>query len=103
MATDNSTATETPSFTLLIDPPDCPYEKSSTALLYALEAWAKLIEDVNPGAPVNDDILGHLCRAMEPSLLLITEQLTGRMACGTNLEKQVEDLISLAAKEGGAS
>jgi len=101
MATANNT--EKPSFALLIDPPDCPYEKSSIALLYALEAWAKLIEDINPVDPINDRALQHLCHAMLPSLLLITGKLTGRIGCSIVLEDQVADLISLAAKEGGAS
>ena len=101
-ATDNSTATEKPSFTLLIDPPGCSYERSSDGLIYALQAWAKLIEDINPGDPVNDRALTHLCLAMQPSLLLITDQLIGRLGCNIHLERQIADLIVLAGQKEGA-
>lgn len=61
MATD-IIPTETPSFTLLIDPPGRDYEKTSAALLYTLAAWAELIDDINPHDPVNDigELLGSL-------------------------------------------
>lgn len=102
MATD-IIPTETPSFTLLIDPPGRDYEKTSAALLYTLAAWAELIDDINPHDPVNEEILGHLCSAMGPSLLVIAEQLTSSIVDNSDLTDKVADLISLAAKKEGKS
>ena len=67
------------SFTILIDPPEGSNEMPSNELLFTLKAWADLLQSIEPDQPVNDRILGNFCRALHPSLWLITKELMRRI------------------------
>ena len=67
------------SFTILIDPPGDSDEMPSDELLYTLKAWADLLQSIDPDQPPNERILGNFCRALHPSLWLITKELMRRI------------------------
>jgi len=48
-------------------------------LLYTLKAWADLLQSIDPDQPPNERILGNFCRALHPSLWLITKELMYRI------------------------
>ena len=67
------------SYTILIDPPESSNEMPSDELLYTLKAWADLLQSIDPDQPPNERILGNFCRALHPSLWLITKELMYRI------------------------
>ncbi len=67
------------SYTILIDPPGRSDEMPSDELLYTLKAWADLLQNIHPDYPADEKILGNFCRALHPSLWLITKELMYRI------------------------
>jgi hypothetical protein len=98
---------KTPSFSLLLDPPECGWELSSDALIFSLKAFAEFMRDQELWDPENPETFVNLMRVMQPSLLLITSQLTQRMGLvDTNVEKKIGQLLVEKRDqraEGGAS
>ncbi len=81
------------SYTILIDPPDDSDEMCSDELLFTLKAWADLLRSINPDEPADDRILGNFCRALHPSLWLITKELMHRIDL-PDLDKVVRKQIA---------
>ena len=70
--------TEELTFTILVDPPG-RNEMASDELLFTLKAWADLLQSIDPDQPADERILGNFCRALYPSLWLITKELMYRI------------------------
>ena len=85
---------KTPSFSLLIDPPECGWELSSDALIFSLKAFAEFMRDQELWDPEKPETFMNLMRIMQPSLLLITSQLTQRMGVvDCDVEEKISQLL----------
>ena len=85
---------KTPSFSLLVDPPGCDWEQSSDALIFSLKAFAEFMRDQELWDSENPETFMNLMRVMQPSLLLITSQLTQRMGVvDIAVEKKIGQLL----------
>ncbi len=85
---------KTPSFSLLVDPPGCGWEQSSDALIFSLKAFAEFMRDQELWDSENPETFVNLMRVMQPSLLLITSQLTQRMGVVDNdVEEKIGQLL----------
>ena len=100
MANSDSTETPTtedklgrPSFCILIDPPDTGWWRSSSALIFALQAQANLIAQINPW-DVPPEELETLMRALASPLCLLTDELADRMDDGNEIEHVVRDYLT---------
>ncbi len=84
----------TPGFSILLDPPGCDWELSSDALIFSLKAFAEFMRDQELWDPENPETFMNLMRVMQPSLLLITSQLTQRMGVvGIDVEEKIGRLL----------
>ena len=85
---------KTPSFSLLVDPPECGWELSSDALIFSLKAFAEFMRDQELWDAEKPETFMNLMRVMQPSLLLITSQLTERMGVvDTDIEEKISQLL----------
>ncbi len=81
------------SYTILIDPPGRSGELCSDELRFTLRAWADLLRSINPDQPADAEILGNFCRALHPSLWLVTKELMHRIDL-PDLDKVVRKQIA---------
>ena len=92
MASSDSTETPStedklrrPSFCILIDPPHADWWRSSSALIFALQAQANLITQINPW-DARPGELATLMQALASPLCLVADELAMRMNDGTDVD-----------------
>ena len=116
MATSNSTEPTTtddnrqrPSFCILIDPPHADWWRSSSALIFALQAQANLIAQINPW-DARPGELATLMQALASPLCLIADELALRMNDGTDVDHVLRAYLTsdeytakIEKRSGGAS
>lgn len=89
-STEPTTASSPPNFTLLIDPPNCGWERSSAGLIYCLQSIANLMRKTYVWDVPNHE-LATLCQAIQAPLLLITDELTERMDNPPGIEELIRE------------
>ena len=109
MATANDNSIETPAsdaakertaptFTLLIDPPDCDWEHTSTGLLYALQSAGRLLQSLDL-YDVNEDRLPLVAQVVTPVLVLSTGILLERIAGhSVPMHERIEEALAVSGE-----
>ncbi len=96
--------TQNPSFTILIDPPDCEWAATSTMLLFSLEAYVEVLQkQYFWGIDKDSEVAVKMFRVLQPSLLLIMKQLIACKTEGEVVEDRVGELLCEINNERGAS